>query len=118
VIAKPRQRLSAPRSPQSSNRELALSSRVTHSFRPGLGYFDHTAPPPMPLVARGFGHECAPPAGTQDGSLHWLVSPGNGRQLQFAWVARERAWERPGGIRMAFTAEYLAAHGWRYVRPA
>jgi hypothetical protein len=102
--------------PRPSTRALALASRVTHSFHIGMGHFDHRAPPPMPAIRRGLGHECDPPTATPDESPHLLLAPGSAREMRFLWVAREHAWERPGGIRMAFTAAYLAAHGWKYAR--
>jgi hypothetical protein len=104
--------------PRPSSQALAGASKTTHSFHIGLGYFDHLTPPPLPTVRRGLGHECDPPQGTSDGERHLLFAPGSTAVLEFAWVARERAWERPRGIRLAFTAAYLAAHGWRYARAA
>ena len=65
----------------------------------------------------GKGNECDPPKATKDGSRHRLRAPSGGEELEFMWVAKENAWERFGGRRMAFPASYLAQHGWTYVGP-
>jgi|SRR6185437_9778372 len=100
--------------PRQSNQTRALQAKTRHSFVPGRGYWEHDQPPvihggPPPAPA------CDPPVGTPDGSRHVLEK--DGARLVFAWVMPEHAWERPGGHRMAFTAEYLAREGWRYVEP-
>lgn len=92
----------------------AKRSKTTHAFYPGRGYFQYDKPP-----AQVSGENIPPiiPApGSADGSRHILCH--GTKELDFAWVAAERAWERHGGARMAFTGAYLAAHGWRYVRVA
>lgn len=96
-----------------------MLSPTTHEFRYDA-YWDHGAPPPLPALLTHRGDECNPPLGTPSGSVHYLMPPGpRGRTMPLAmrWLARDRAWARPGGKRMAFAAEYLAHHGWRYAGP-
>jgi hypothetical protein len=67
----------------------------------------------MPRLVRGL--PVFPVAGARDGSKHLLKPPNGAKPLVFLWVAKESAWERFGGTRMAFTGAYLGAHGWGYV---
>jgi hypothetical protein len=100
-----------------STEHIALLSPTTHEYRDGV-YWDHGAAPPLPLLLTRRGEECDPPAETPNDSPHLLLPPGPcGRTLPLVmrWLVRERAWARPGGHRMAFTTEYLAHNGWRYV---
>ena len=101
----------------STHRDKAMASPTTHYFRQGLGYFNLAEPPAMPTIRRGGPDQCMPPKGTKNGSAHLLSPPNSIRLMEFSWVAKERAWMRYGGIRMAFSAEYLAAHGWQYKQP-
>lgn len=97
-----------------STRERALSSQTTHSFRMGHGYIDHAAS----LRPGQFKGSCHPAPGAPDGSRHVLRAP-HGDTKVFAWVKKEAAWAgMPGkGHRMAFSADYLASHGWTYQGP-
>jgi hypothetical protein len=100
-----------------SSEHVALLAPTRHEHRNGL-YWDHGVAPPLPLLLTYRGNECDPPVDASNGSPHLLLPPGpRGRTLPLVmrWVARERAWARPGGNRMAFTAEYLAHNGWRYL---
>ena len=99
-----------------STREAAEASKTTHQMVPGVGFVHHDAPPKVVVERAESTAACSPPDGAEDGSAHLLVAPG-GRELPFIWIAAERAWERPGGHRMAFTAAYLGADGWRYSGP-
>ena len=98
-------------------RSTAMASRTAHVFVPKLGYL-HAGPLAMPKVAQGGADSASPAAAAVDGSRHILKAPDGGPELAFTWIAREKAWERYGGRRMAFSAAYLAAHGWSYVTPA
>lgn len=100
-----------------SSYDRALQSKVTHRFVPGRGYFEYSAPPLAYRPKPGVEQVCMPKQGARDGSAHFLKPPGAGVPMVFRWVERERAWERAGGKRLAFTAEYLAHFGWRYVAP-
>lgn len=98
--------------PRDSNFVRALGSMTTHSFAPGRGYWEHDTAPiihggPAPAP------QCDPPIGTPNASKHVLAR--GGAQLEFVWVAGERAWHRYGGLRLAFTCEYLTREGWVYV---
>jgi hypothetical protein len=99
-----------------STQDQAALSKTTHSFHPGMGYFDWGCSPPLTGTPVHSANKCQPKAGTAEGSHHMLLS-GGGRLIRMAWVAREQAWERGGGIRMAFTCAYLAHHGWKYQGP-
>jgi hypothetical protein len=101
-----------------STKHTALLSPTTHEYCGGV-YWDHGAAPPLPLLLTRRGNECNPPPDTSDGSPHLLLPPGlRTLPLTMRWVAHDRAWARPGGHRMAFTAEYLAHNGWRYLQCA
>ena len=95
-------------------RAQALKNPTTHSFAPGVGYAHHPRPPKTNPGTMPTGL-CSPSAGTPDGSKHVLSSPGGGAKLEFTWVALHSAWARSGGLRMAFTADYLSRAGWTYV---
>ena len=94
------------------DRATALASPTAHRFVPGAGYLRC---PPLPRSQVGMGSvgRADPPVDAKDGSVHVLVSPG-GPVLEFVWMVRHRAWARPGGWRMAFTADYLSRAGWVY----
>jgi hypothetical protein len=100
-------------------RERALRSLITHGFAPNVGYIDYGAPMTVPPGRRPLpGNECLPAKGTAaDGSYH-MLKVGDQQPMVFVWVARERAWGRMGGHRLAFTPDYLGVNGWSYVRPA
>ena len=107
--------------PKVATREQAMRSMTTHAFHRGIGFVDHGAPLPTPRAAVPGGNDCRPAGGalTPDGSLHLIAPPGQDAvPMLFQWVAREQAWARQGGHRLAFACAYLAAHGWRYLRPA
>jgi hypothetical protein len=101
------------------SRDRAMRSLITHGFSPGVGYIDYGAPLPVPSWhgQSANGNDCRPTAGTPNGSYH-MLKVGMSEPLVFVWVAREHAWGRMGGHRLAFTPQYLAANGWAYIRPA
>lgn len=97
-----------------STRAAALKRKTAHKLVPGVGYVEFAAPPAGHIVGPNTPERCDPPAGARDGSRHMLRTPGGEKTLLFMWVAAEKAWERHGGLRMAFQAAYLAHHGWVY----
>ena len=103
--------------PRSSNHSRAMQAQTRHSFELGCGYWEHDQPPVLhegPVAKNDDGRlACDPPLGTRDGTRHLLAF--GAKVLPFTWVASERAWAKPGGRRMAFTAEYLTREGWHYV---
>ena len=98
--------------PRPSDAIQAASRMTHHSFAPGAGYIDHGTP----LVSaniNGPAGNCDPPEGTVDRSRHILAN-GNATR-EFTWIAKDGAWARFGGNRMAWTAVYLSQSGWCYV---
>lgn len=103
--------------PQLANAVQAHRSPTTHQLR-GRRYIDHGTEPAAPRTAQGPTDACKAPLGVQDGSYHFLTTPGKAQKLVFRWLARHGAWARPKGVRMAFKAEYLSRLGWAYHSPA
>jgi hypothetical protein len=104
---------------QVARREQAEAKRTSHQFVPGAGYLAHGGPPDVKPTKPG-SFACDPPAGTEDGSPHFLQPPTGGAPVEMLWVAGEGAWapHRLGkGNRMAWPSDYLKAHGWKYVGP-
>lgn len=96
-------------------KNYAMAHQTEHVFKPGQGYI-HLGPLPMPGTQIRGAHACLPSEGTADGSVHLLRTPGEEAEMRFAWVAKEQAWKPlpQKGHRLAFSAAYLAAHGWAY----
>ena len=99
-------------------RAQALKSPTMHRFIPKIGYV-HYSRPPKSVPGQFPPDRANPPAGTPDGSRHFLAVPGGGvAKMAFTWVASQGAWARPGGLRLAFAADYLSRAGWGYAGPA
>jgi hypothetical protein len=94
-----------------SNEVIAKKEPHKHSYVPGVGYFRHDTELPY----GGLPGACAPVKAAVHGSVHLLLPPGGKEPLSFTWLSG--LWYRPGGFRLAFKAEYLGSHGWRYDRP-
>jgi len=94
----------------------AMAAPTAHRFGSGAGY-THCPPLPKLKVDLAPAGRASPPAGTADSSRHLLMVPGGGKDVPFTWVARQGAWMRPGGWRMAFAADYLSRAGWTYSGP-
>lgn len=101
---------------RSSTREAAQAAQTQHQFVAGLGYL---AAGPGDVLPKGTAPagRCIPPTRPENGSAHRLMTPGGVDHMVFYWVTAEQAWARPGGKRMAFTADYLSSHGWTYDGP-
>lgn len=100
---------------QKSDIDAAVKARTTHQFLPGQGYFKVNA---LKNKVGGPTDKASPPQPVADKSEHVLQMPG-GDTKTMRWVATEGAWEstKPEPARrMAFTAEYLSSHGWKYVK--
>lgn len=95
-----------------------MHDKRSHLFIPGVGYVRFSSVPRQFVPISGREVICLPAAGTLGGTWHTLTR-GGGRPIRMRWDARGRQWEpMPGrGSRMAFTAEYLAHHGWKYEAP-
>ena len=102
---------------KASNAVSAAQSMTTHTFKPGAGYVDYGAPIPLNGNQVYPETKCLPAADAADGSMHVLTGPGGTHLVAMSWVAKERAWARSGGFRMAFAAKYLAHYGWAYKGP-
>ena len=100
----------------STTQAAALSDPASHCFVPGAGYVRYATPPKVIPGSHPIGR-ATPPAGTLEGSAHQLTPPGGDDVMQFTWVAKSNAWARPGGLRMAFAADYLSRAGWVYAGP-
>lgn len=106
----------------------AQASLTTHQFRRGKGYYqfapNHELLRYAPHLALHNGPKrdgkCVPLDGAKDRSVHWLRPPGGHQPLMCCWIAAEKAWMplTRDGKRIAFTADYLASHGWVYARPS
>ena len=103
---------------RSSTQERADKDPARHSMRVGAGYFEHDTVPVPPLP--GGGPPCLPPAGTADGSHHWLTSPRGGKLVRLIWDSAHGVWKNLvpfAANRVGWTAGYLGGHGWSYSRP-
>ena len=93
----------------------ASRAKTDHVLVFGKGYFRAASPLRHGSISGSAAH---PSILEADDSMHILKAPGGPAELVFKWVEKEKAWERRGGKRMAFKADYLSSHGWTYVRPA
>lgn len=101
-------------------RSVALSRLTHHQFVAGMGYVAHGMAPELPPDANG-SKNCAPPAGTADGSVHLMRPPTGADPVRMIWTPTEGAWaaEIPQkGNRMAWSTEHLMRAGWEYGGPA
>lgn len=108
--------------PTQSTPAAAASAKTTHSWIPGRGYVAHDATDRLAMGRHR--SSCVAPTQPADGSIHLLFPPGGGWSLAFRWIENERAWEPENaglaikrGRRLAFTADYLGSHGWKYDQP-
>ena len=94
----------------------AMSAPHEHKLVHGEGYvrLGPLTNGPQPTGA------CYPPAGTVDGSLHQLSPPNGHEPVVFQWLMTHAAWFRldPTARRVAFKADYLSSHGWKYLSVA
>ena len=61
---------------------------------------------------------CLPIADAAHGTGHILKAPMDGPEMIFFWDAQFHNWVHCAGRKRAtFQANYLASHGWSYVRP-
>jgi len=104
--------------PEPSSVAFAFAERSSHQLIPGIGYVRHFKPPaPMPEQPKFQAPECEPPGETADGTLHTLLGPNGEEVPQMRWHPEQREWAPLVPFRanrLAFTSQYLAAHGWKY----
>ena len=101
------------------SREEAHKLRTHHQFVPGIGYLRHAGAPTLPADAKGT-KNCAPPAGTKDGTVHMLRTPTGAPPIAFVWIAAEQAWATANplkGNRLAWAPAHLQRAGWEYIGP-
>jgi hypothetical protein len=100
------------------HREAALADPCCHAFLHGRGYH-HVGAPAMPATAVHPPQVAKPPAAAADMSRHILMPPQGGDGVVLTWWARSGTWVPVlgTGIRMGFSPDYLAAHGWKYQGP-
>ena len=92
----------------------ALRDPANHIFRPGTGHLRAAKPLPMGALK---GTTCAADA-PKDGTRHLLQPPYDHESLFATWHAASGCWLFVGGRRLGFTPDYLASHGWSYLRAA
>lgn len=100
-----------------SDRRAALAQPSLHRFVPGMGYMKVTPRP----HGRQAGGSCTPPRAAANASLHLLLPPNGAEPVKMIWNQRDQSWSAEhmmAGNRMAWTALYLASHGWSYIGPA
>lgn len=108
-----------------SSQQRAHASPTTHAFKYGVGYLEYAPNNDLlrsaPHLAMKHGQHrdrsCMPPDNTPAGSKHLLKPPG-ATPIECTYLPRDQAWMPPlhrPGKRMAFTADYLASHGWKYL---
>jgi len=96
-------------------RSAAMKDPANFAFIPDIGYARPTKPLPKGPVKDG---NCAAPFPPEDGSRHLIKPPGNHEALFATWHAKSGVWLFVGGRRLGFTPDYLASHGWTYLRAA
>ena len=100
-------------------REVALADPTNHFFVPKIGYV-YGGPLQNITISNSSQTTLAsanPPLGVEDGSIHFLVTPG-GHLMDFIWQTATQSWQKKDGYhkgtRLSFTPSYLTINGWRY----
>lgn len=100
------------------SRDRAVKDPAAHALTP-QGKYVRMGKPLLPGRKERPASACEPPAGVRDGSWHMVQPPKGAPLMIMVWSVGRRDWSPllPGkGKRLAFTSEYLAAHGWTYSR--
>lgn len=103
---------------RSSTKVRADVNPTRHSYRIGVGYFEHDDVPVTPTDRRA--PPCEPPDGTAPNMSHHILLSTGGAEVRMVWLADHRCWRNLtifSGHRMAWSPHYLGAHGWSYARP-
>lgn len=100
------------------NQDIAMRDPCCHAFHHGRGYL-HVGHPPLPAKPAATAAVAKPPAPAADASWHLLVPPHGGPGVALQWHSAKSVWLPVIGTgnRVAFSPEYLAAHGWTYKGP-
>lgn len=91
----------------------AMERPCLHVQVKGRFFMAGPLPLPKPADLRGKPGDAMPPPTLRNGDIRVLRSP-QGAFLSFQWVAKDKAWFRAGGYRLAFPAVYLGLTGWKY----
>jgi hypothetical protein len=100
----------------SVNQETALRDPCCHVFHHGRGYL-HVGHPPLPSRPVASPAAASPTGPVADGTWHLLKPPHGGPGVALQWLAAKGVWLPVVGTgnRVAYSPEYLAAHGWVYM---
>ena len=98
--------------------EDVAKNPIAYSFQMGSGY-KLLGAPKVPLNPVGPASACEPPVPADKGSWHRIIPGGqpDGVHVVAQWDPAKKHWQPPleaQGRRVAFTSQYLAAHGWTY----
>lgn len=97
------------------DRTAAIREPTAHRFVPKIGYV-RVGQPMLPVKHVANEGACTPPMGTEWDTLHLLRPPHKGApDVALMWTLQGWMPELGRGKRLAFTAKYLAAHGWLYI---
>lgn len=102
------------------SREQAMKEPAAHAQINGV--FVQIGKPLVPVAKqrKAQAAACEPPLPAAEDSWHMLQPPKGAGLMRMQWSTKRRDWKPTSqlGNRLAFTSEYLAAHGWEYERAA
>jgi hypothetical protein len=100
------------------NADDVKANPIAYSFSMGTGY-KLLGPLRLPSTPLGPASACEPTVPADEGSWHRIIPMGqlDGIYIRAQWNPSKKIWTPPleaQGRRVAFTSQYLAAHGWTY----
>lgn len=95
--------------------DVAMRDPVNHVFIPEVGYARANKELPHGPVK---GARCEAPTPPEHGSRHLLQPQKPHEPLFSTWNDAAKCWMFVGGRRLGFKPDYLASHGWTYLRAA
>jgi len=99
------------------NADDVAKNPTAFRFVPGTGY-QMLGTPPVPDQPVNGDSACFPTVPAPKDSWHRLQPPNGNTFIRMQWDPDTRNWTPPlgsGGRRVAFSAGYLAGHGWTYL---